>query len=56
MEASERWDEVGGTDSLDRDCRSKQWIQLKQHIMSKLDQRPVLVIGDFNTYYCRDNM
>ena len=56
MEASERWDEVGGTDSLDRDCRSKQWIQLKQHIMSKLDERPVIVIGDFNTYYCRDNM
>ena len=33
-----------------------QWIQLRQHIMSKLDQRPVLVIGDFSTYYSRDNM
>jgi len=56
MEASERWDEVGGTDSLDRDARLKQWIQLREHIFSKLDTRPVLVIGDFNTYYCRDDM
>lgn len=56
MEASEDYDEVGGNDSLDRDCRSKQWVQLRAHIMSRLDQRPVLVIGDFNTYYCRDNM
>jgi len=56
MEASERWDEVGHNDSLDRDARLKQWIQLREHIFSKLDTRPVLVIGDFNTYYCRDDM
>ena len=56
MEASERWDEVGGTDDEDRACRLKQWIQLREHIFSKLDTRPVLVIGDFNTYYCRDDM
>ncbi len=56
MEASERWDETGGTDNEDRACRLKQWIQLREHILSKLDTRPVLVIGDFNTYYCRDDM
>ena len=56
MEASERWDEVGGTDDEDRAARLKQWIQLREHIFSKLDTRPVLVIGDFNTYYCRDDM
>ena len=56
MEASEREDEVGGTDDEDRACRLKQWIQLREHIFSKLDTRPVLVIGDFNTYYCRDDM
>lgn len=56
MEASERWDEVGGTDDGDRAARLKQWIQLREHIYSKLDTRPVLVIGDFNTYYCRDDM
>lgn len=56
MEASERWDEVGSSDDEDRACRLKQWIQLREHIFSKLDTRPVLVIGDFNTYYCRDDM
>ncbi len=56
MEASEDYDEVSGNDSLDRKCRIKQWLQLKEHIMSHLDSRPVLVIGDFNTYYCRDDM
>ncbi len=56
MEASTEEDEVSGEDLPDRQTRIKQWLQLKDHILSKLDDRPVLVIGDFNTYYCRDDM
>lgn len=56
MDASENIDEQEGKDSLDRDARISQWIQLREDILARLDDRPVVVAGDLNSYYCRDNV
>lgn len=56
MDAGDTPDEREGRDSLDRDARLKQWNQLRDDILSRLDTRPVIVAGDLNSYYCRDQI
>ncbi len=56
MDASSGADEATGRDSMDRDTRLKQWIQLREDILAHLDSRPIVVVGDMNTLYCRDKM
>ena len=54
MDASSERDELLGNDAKDREARLSQWEQLRQHIIERLDDRPVLVVGDMNSYYYRD--
>lgn len=56
FDASSERDEKLGNDSLDRAARLSQWIQLRDHMMERLDSRPVLLTGDFNSYYHRDSI
>ena len=56
MDAGDTADEREGKDSLDRDARLKQWNQLRDDILTRLDMRPVIVVGDLNSYYCRDRI
>ena len=56
MEASEKKDELALTDGPDKTTRMKQWRQLREDIMSRLDERPVIVLGDMNSYYSRDSV
>jgi len=54
MDASSERDELLGNDLKDREARESQWIQLRQHILERLDSRPIIVVGDMNSYYHRD--
>ena len=56
MDAGDTVDERVGNDSLDRDARLMQWNQLREDILSRLDTRSVIVVGDMNSYYCRDQI
>jgi len=56
MDASENIDELEGKDSLDRDARLAQWIQLREDVLSHLNDRPIVVAGDMNSYYWRDKI
>jgi endonuclease/exonuclease/phosphatase family metal-dependent hydrolase len=55
-DASDDKDEVSGDDTPDRLVRMIQWRQIRDHILNHLDNRPVIVMGDANTYYCRDSV
>ena len=54
MDASDPRDVRLGNEAKDRETRLSQWEQLRQHIMERLDDRPVVVVGDMNSYYYRD--
>ena len=56
MDAGDTADEREGKDSLDRDARLKQWNQLREDVLTRLDTRPVIIVGDLNSYYCRDQI
>lgn len=56
MDASDELDEIEGLDGPDRMARMSQWRQLRDYILEHLDQRPVIVTGDLNSYYCRDSI
>ena len=49
MDAGDTADEREGKDSLDRDARLKQWNQLRDDILTRLDMRPVVIVGDLNS-------
>ena len=56
MDASTTEDELAENDGPDREARKKQYAQLFDHIMSKMDHRPIIVLGDLNSYYARDKV
>lgn len=56
MDASSYIDELEGKDGPDREARLSEWLQLKDDILSRLDSRPVIVVGDLNSYYSRDQI
>ena len=56
MDAGDTADERESKDSLDRDARLKQWNQLRDDILTRLDTRPIVIVGDLNSYYCRDQI
>jgi hypothetical protein len=55
MDASDPRDIRLGNEAKDREARQSQWEQLRQHIMERLDSRPVVVVGDMNSYYYCDD-
>ena len=56
MDAGDLADEKEGVDTLDRAARLSQWQQLKDDVLDHLDTRPIIVVGDMNSYYCRDQI
>ena len=56
FDASSERDELLGNDVKDREARYAQWQQLREHVMAHLDSRPVILTGDFNSYYHRDDI
>ena len=56
LDASSERDEQIGNDLHDREARLSQWRQLCEHLLNRLDSRPVIVTGDFNSYYYRDSV
>ena len=56
MDASNERDEKAGNDGKDREARLSQWEQLRDYILSRMDRRPVIVMGDMNSLYHRDDV
>ena len=56
MDASEKEDEESGADWHDKVARWSQWRQLRDYVIPRLDDRPVIVMGDLNSYYTRDSI
>jgi hypothetical protein len=56
MDASLDEDEVEQKDDKDREARLSQWLQLKEDIIQNMDSRPVIVVGDLNSLYGRDDV
>ena len=56
LEASDDETEATGEDAVDRRSRMAQYRDLRDHIMKHLDKRPIVVVGDMNSYYERDSV
>ena len=56
MDAGDDEDEAKGLDGPDCRARMVQWRQLRDYIMSHLDKRPIIIMGDMNTWYERDSV
>ncbi|MBQ8096334.1 MAG: endonuclease/exonuclease/phosphatase family protein [Prevotella sp.] len=56
MDASSARDEQKHNDLRDRMARLAQWQQLAADIVARLDSRPVIVAGDMNSFYHRDDI
>lgn len=56
MDAGDLADEKEGVDTQDREARLSQWQQLKEDVLAHLDTRPIVIVGDMNSYYCRDQV
>lgn len=56
MDASDDDDEITGADTPDREARIQQWKELAEDILKRLDKRPIIVLGDLNSLYWRDNV
>ena len=54
MDAEDNLDTEEGKAGPDRAARQNQRKQLRDEILNRLDDRPVIVLGDFNTFYYRD--
>ena len=56
MDAGNSDDEREGKDGPDREARLSEWQQLKEDVLAHLDTRPIIIVGDLNSYYCRDQI
>jgi len=56
MDAEDEADSEAGNAANDRAARLGQWVQLREDIMNRLDDRPVIVVGDMNSFYFRDRV
>lgn len=56
MDAGDLADEKEGKDTKDREARLSQWQQLCEDVLAHLDTRPIIIVGDMNSYYCRDKI
>lgn len=55
-DGSDPVDERAGNDQRDRQARLNEWIQLRDDILSRIDERPVIVVGHTASYYQRDDI
>lgn len=56
IDASTDADEASGNDQGDIDARRSQWRQLCDYVLPRLDERPVILMGDMNSLYPRDSI
>jgi endonuclease/exonuclease/phosphatase family metal-dependent hydrolase len=56
MDASDDKDEAEKNDTKDKEARMAQWTQLKEDVLAQLDSRPIIVVGDMNSLYSRDDV
>lgn len=56
MDATSERDEQMGNDTKDREARQAQWEQLREYILNHMDLRPIIVMGDMNSLYHRDDV
>ena len=56
MDASDDYDVNISNDTKDKEARMAQWMQLKDDILAQLDNRPIIVLGDMNSLYKRDDV
>jgi hypothetical protein len=56
MDASSDRDEMKENDTKDREARQAQWVQLREYILDNMDERPIVVAGDMNSFYRRDDI
>lgn len=56
MDATLTEDEIEGKDAKDTEARMAQWTQLKDEVLQNLDSRPVIITGDLNSLYGRDDV
>ena len=56
MDATLDEDEAEQKGEKDREARMAQWTQLKEDVLQQLDTRPVIITGDLNSFYARDEV
>ena len=56
MDATDEKDEAEGKAGPDHDARMAQWVQLKDDVLQHLDSRPIIITGDMNSLYGRDDV
>ena len=56
MDASDDKDEAEKNDTKDKEARLAQWTQLKEDVLAQLDSRPIIIVGDMNSLYSRDDV
>ena len=56
MDATLTEDEIEGKDAKDTEARMAQWLQLKDEVLQNLDSRPIIITGDLNSLYGRDDV
>lgn len=56
MDASALTDAKEGVDHQDRAARLSEWRQLRDDVLAHLDTRPIIIMGDLNSYYGRDQV
>lgn len=49
-------DEAEGKGDKDHEARMAQWAQLKEDVLKNLDSRPIIIAGDMNSLYGRDDV
>lgn len=56
MDAGDNKDEAEQKDTKDKEARMAQWTQLKDDVLQHLDSRPIIIVGDMNSLYSRDDV
>lgn len=56
MDASDEKDEAEQNDAKDKAARLAQWAQLREDVLQHLDSRPIIIAGDMNSLYSRDDV
>lgn len=56
MDATLEEDEAENNAEKDHEARMAQWAQLKADVLEQLDDRPIIIAGDMNSIYGRDDV
>ena len=56
MDATDDKDELIHNDAKDTEARAAQWAQLRDEVLQQLDSKPIIITGDLNSFYSRDNI